>query len=278
MNEPTPLDDELFDEESTDQQNSKPGRQRRSRSKSSKTPTWVIALIIMCGFSFFVCPCLIALLLPAVQSAREAARLTQARNSMKFTGIALHNFHDVHEHFPPISTVDQRNQGEEVQSWITDLLPYLEHAAVYESIHRFEPWNSAGNKQPMTTVLQEFINPSEPSPPLDAQGYAVSHFASNSQVMSDEHHLSMQEIPDGLSHTILTGSVGSGFKPWGDPTNHRDPAAGLGSGPQQFGSPHAKVVLFLMGDGSVRMISKDIAPEVLELLADPADGVEPPPF
>lgn len=197
---------------------------------------------------------------------------------MKFTGIALHNFHDVHEHFPPISTVDQRNQGEEVQSWITDLLPYLEHAAVYESIHRFEPWNSAGNKQPMTTVLQEFINPSEPSPPLDAQGYAVSHFASNSQVMSDEHHLSMQEIPDGLSHTILTGSVGSGFKPWGDPTNHRDPAAGLGSGPQQFGSPHAKVVLFLMGDGSVRMISKDIAPEVLELLADPADGVEPPPF
>jgi hypothetical protein len=248
----------------------RPTRRQRREKKTSGIPAWVIVVIALAGGMFIMCPCMIALLLPAVQQAREAARRTQARNNMKQMGLSLLNFHelDSHNHFPP-SDVEA---GMPVHSWMTDLLPYMDQRALHDSIARQSAWNDPINKHAFSTVIPTYQNPSVPPPPTDANGYALAHYAANSRLISEERRTRIGDIRDGTSNTFIVGMVDAGFKPWGDPSNHRDPATGVGGGPQAFGSPHVGTVYFLMADGSVQMISKDIDPHVLEQMGDPADG------
>jgi len=89
---------------------------------------------------------LIALLLPAVQQAREAARRTQCRNNLKQLGLALHNYHDTHNVFPP-GYVDLRgadstgNLGGNLDdndghwAWSVFLLPFLDQAPLYNRLN-----------------------------------------------------------------------------------------------------------------------------------------------
>jgi prepilin-type N-terminal cleavage/methylation domain-containing protein len=80
---------------------------------------------------------LIALLLPAVQQAREAARLTQCRNNLHQLGLAMHNYHDAHRMFPAGSSGSDSacpasNNGFSVHVM---LLPYIDEAAVYNAVN-----------------------------------------------------------------------------------------------------------------------------------------------
>ncbi|MBA4031780.1 MAG: prepilin-type cleavage/methylation domain-containing protein [Planctomyces sp.] len=82
---------------------------------------------------------LIALLLPAVQQAREAARRTQCKNNLKQLGLALHNYHDVHNMFPPFSGgtgsgLNIANGNRTRLSGIVYVLPFIEQAALYREI------------------------------------------------------------------------------------------------------------------------------------------------
>ncbi|MDY0168326.1 MAG: DUF1559 domain-containing protein [Thermoguttaceae bacterium] len=78
---------------------------------------------------------LIALLLPAVQAAREAARRMQCSNNLKQIGLALHNYHDALKSFPPVATTIWDTGTMEI-SWLYPILPYLEQTAVYEQMKK----------------------------------------------------------------------------------------------------------------------------------------------
>jgi prepilin-type N-terminal cleavage/methylation domain-containing protein len=86
---------------------------------------------------------LIALLLPAVQQAREAARRTQCRNNLHQFGLALHNYHDAFNAFPPgmVSKIDNNDTNDQTSSevgcwaWGTFVLPYVDQAPLYNTLN-----------------------------------------------------------------------------------------------------------------------------------------------
>lgn len=73
---------------------------------------------------------LIALLLPAVQAAREAARRSQCTNNLKQLGLAIHNFHDVNNVFP----VGQPDDDNDNYAWGAYILPYVEQKQMYDTL------------------------------------------------------------------------------------------------------------------------------------------------
>jgi hypothetical protein len=76
---------------------------------------------------------LVALLLPAVQQAREAARRSQCKNNMKQIGLGFHNYHDTFNTFPYAYMVNPTNL--DVNNWGVMLLPYLDQAPLYNQFN-----------------------------------------------------------------------------------------------------------------------------------------------
>jgi prepilin-type N-terminal cleavage/methylation domain-containing protein len=118
---------------------------------------------------------LVALLLPAVQMAREAARATQCKNNFKQLGIALHQYHDTHNVLPP-GWLANEPEGEPGWGWATHLLPYLEQKNLEEgAIHRHLPISDAANQKARETVLPVFLCTSDPTPKLFTLGGGGGH-------------------------------------------------------------------------------------------------------
>lgn len=78
---------------------------------------------------------LVALLLPAVQQAREAARRTQCKNNLRQLGLALHNYADSHRVFPPSGAISLSTASQQPWSAQAYILPYLESGNVYANIN-----------------------------------------------------------------------------------------------------------------------------------------------
>ena len=112
---------------------------------------------------------LIALLLPAVQQAREAARRTQCRNNLKQIGLALHNYHDVHQVLPSgwIAVQDGQpapHDGLSGFGWATMILPYLEQQNLYDALDLNLAVNDHDNEPLIRQRLAAYSCPSDPQP------------------------------------------------------------------------------------------------------------------
>ncbi len=87
---------------------------------------------------------MVGLLLPAVQSAREAARRMQCQNNLKQVALACHNYHSVYDHLPPSAIVNLAvNATGNNGSWGVHgrILPYLEQGSLYEKVDLSVAWD-----------------------------------------------------------------------------------------------------------------------------------------
>lgn len=161
---------------------------------------------------------LIALFLPAVLQAREAARRLQCRNNLKQLGLALHNYEGTHSCLPFSSLVITTVGSETGWAWGTMLLPFLDQSPLYLQLA------PNGNNAPLAptvqtkTVLPFYLCPSDASADWNLQkgGHAKSNYVAMYGSNRDESNVGngmfyfnssvrYRDITDGLSNTIAAG-------------------------------------------------------------------------
>lgn len=194
---------------------------------------------------------LVALLLPAVQAAREAARRMSCQNNLKQLALGLHNYESAFQQFPPgylhafgpAGAMQQANH--KGFSWGSMILPQIEQAALFGKFNFSVPSFHAGNLDARETSLKTFLCPSDTysensyvmrddtlTPALRYAGasYAANWGPSTADVNLDETPLLSQgvfyrnsktlarDILDGLSNTLALGERTNGPLPVSTPS------------------------------------------------------------
>ena len=111
---------------------------------------------------------LVALLLPAIQAAREAARRNQCLNNLRQIGLGVLNFEQANGRLPAGSTTETpKLDGPYYSTWTVDILPQLEQQAVYDLWHPEAGFSRSINRALRETFLQVYLCPSDTGPVVE---------------------------------------------------------------------------------------------------------------
>ncbi len=251
------------------------GRRPQNKSNTVLVVAIVVGVMCVCGGGG-----LVALLLPAVQAAREAARRMQCSNNLKQIALAMHNYNDVYRSLPAGFIADEN--GKPMHSWRVAILPFIEASNLYDQYNFNEPWDSPNNMRVAQQMPATFRCPSGPD---SGPGANLTHYvavlsstpADNKppdSIFGENRWTQFSDIRDGTSNTLMVVEVRDPV-PWTKPDDdlHFDQMSfQLNSGPNSIGSYHPAGANASMADGSVRFLSNGLNGETLRLLIQPADG------
>lgn len=234
-------------------------------------------------------PVLVALLLPAVQQAREAARRSQSMNNLKQMGLALHNYHDTHNAFPAGTHQNDKLKADKRLSWIADVLPYIDQAPLYNRVDFKKSWDDAANEEVVKASIVTLLNPGVAAPNDPKVG--KTHYVGIAGIGKDAPTLPINDakagvfgynricgirnITDGTSNTMGVTESSGDYGPWsaGGPSTIRAlTKKPYINGPDGIGGPFRGGMNVLMMDGSVRFVSEKVDPTVLEALSTIGGG------
>ncbi len=181
---------------------------RFSKYTTPKTAFTLVELLVVIA----IIGILVSLLLPAVQSAREAARRMQCTNNLKQLGLALHNYHDAHRRFPFGNGGTRPVSGSPAYSAVSLLLPFMEQAPLYHSINFSLPLTDTVNTAARLTEVAGFRCPSDRENPQPQTGGAINYMgnkgnlhlwsdSSQTGVFVNDKSFRFGDITDGTSNT-----------------------------------------------------------------------------
>jgi hypothetical protein len=196
----------------------------------------------------------------------------QCGNKLHQIGIAMHNYHEDYECFPPAYTVDEH--GKPLHSWRVLILPYIEQKELYEKIRLDEPWNSEHNRQFHDVFVGAFSCPSSarkgiapcilPRKKLSETCY-YSVVIGPETVFPGSKTTTFHDVTDGTSNTLL---VVERLLPvcWMDPNNEirfETACEGINSRLYGIGSVHSGGACVALVDGSIRFFGESIEPKIM---------------
>lgn len=208
---------------------------------------------------------LVALLLPATQAAREAARRNQSMNNLKQLSLGLLNYESAKKVVP--SQIYAKD-GKPLLSWRVQILPYIEEMDLYNQFHLDEPWDSDHNKALIPRMPKVYVSPN-----ANAAGSKTSYLAVvGKECLFDgtDKAVGLRNVTDGTSKTIaIVEADADKAVEWTKPDDlHFDannPTAGLG----HF-RPGGWLAAFL--DGHIEFISNTIDPSLVKAMMTKAGG------
>lgn len=217
--------------------------------KAKRAFTLVELLVVIAVISI-----LLALLLPAVQAVREAARRTQCINNLKQIGLALHNYHDVHRVFPPACVrpagFTDNGRDRPRSTWAIAILPMLELANLYQRFHPDIDSTNVMNLEVTSARVAGYLCPSDPHTnslfePVLGSFYSRSNYAANfgsaswgvsfwqdskyRGVMGQNSGVRIAAITDGLTNTVCVAEIRAVPSPLDNRGVWAFPAAGSAS-------------------------------------------------
>lgn len=185
----------------------------RTSPRRSRAFTLIELLVVIVIISV-----LIALLLPAVQQAREAVRRHQCMNNLRQLGLALHGYHETHRVFPPGTSnptgpIDNTSTGFK-HSWMIHILPYLDENALYQAINPNQGIYEQTHIDFSLTGIDVTYCPSSPLSREANSAYAGCHHDVESPINADDNgmlflnsRVRLSDVADGQRYTFLVGEI-----------------------------------------------------------------------
>jgi hypothetical protein len=214
---------------------------------------------------------LVALLLPAVQAAREAAQRANASNNYRSIMLAMLNYETANRRLPAPAIVDKA--GKPLLSWRVAILPFLEQQELYQQFHLDEPWDSKHNKQLLARMPEVYGDPSLP-PVVAGAGLTTAQLPMGKGTAFRDLATSpkMDAITDGTSNTAAVIEVSRDRAvPWTKPVDHEfdatKPLDGLGHATRP-----GQMFFISFFDGSVHTFDPSIDPDVIRAVMTPDGG------